>query len=225
MTDPFDLYIAELIAWNKKFNLTSIIDPEEIRKKHFDDSLLLLQTIQLTNESVVDVGAGAGFPGIPLKIACPGIKLTLIDSIKKKVEFMKHIIKTLGLKDAEAVWSRAEDFAVKNRERFDLAVSRAVAKLNILCEYCLPLVKVGGIFVSYKEEKVEPEVEEARNAIETLGGKLRAIKKFPRRSLVIIEKDKPTPLKYPRRAGMAKKKPLQELTLFDQYCIISVNNQ
>jgi len=203
-----ELYLAELIEWNKKFNLTSITDPEEIRKKHFEDSLLLLQAIQLTNESVADVGAGAGFPGIPLKIACPGIKLTLIDSVKKKVEFMQHMIKTLDLKDAEAVWSRAEDFAAKNRERFDLAVSRAVAKLNVLCEYCLPLIKVGGFFISYKEEKVEAEVEAAGKAIETLGGKLKEIKKFPLRSLVIIEKAKLTPLKYPRRAGMAKKKPL-----------------
>lgn len=204
----FNKYLAELIGWNKNFNLTSITDPEKIRQKHFEDSLLLLRTFQLTNESVVDVGAGAGFPGIPLKIACPGIKLTLIDSVRKKVEFLKCIINVLDLKDTEAVWARAEDFAAKSRERFDLAVSRAVAKLNILCEYCLPLVKVGGVFIAYKGVEIEEEAEEAANAIEVLGGKLKETKKFPSRSLVIIEKAKATPLKYPRRAGMAKKKPL-----------------
>ena len=200
----FEVYLRELLEWNKKFNLTSITGPEEIRKKHFEDSLLLLQTIQLNNESVVDVGAGAGFPGIPLKIACPGIKLTLLEATRKKVDFLKHIIKVLDLKNTEAIWSRAENF----RGQFDLAVSRAVAKLNVLCEYCLPLVKIGGFFVAYKEEKIEDEVEEAKNAIETLGGKLRQIEKSPQRSLVIIDKIKATPTKYPRRAGMAKKKPL-----------------
>ena len=208
MDKLFNLYLQELLEWNKKFNLTAITDPDEIRRKHFEDSLLLLQTVQLTNESVVDVGAGAGFPGIPLKIACPGIKLTLLEATKKKVDFLDHIINTLELKNVLAVWSRAEDFAAKHREDFDLAVSRAVASLSALCEYCLPLVKVGGIFAAYKEEKVENEVDEAENAIATLGGKLREIKKFPMRSLIIIDKIKATPSKFPRRAGMAKKKPL-----------------
>jgi 16S rRNA (guanine527-N7)-methyltransferase len=204
----FEIYLKELIAWNQKINLTSIIDPAEIRKKHFEDSLLLLQIILLTDESVVDVGAGAGFPGIPLKIVCPEIKLTLLEATKKKVEFLNHIIKILGLKNTEAIWTRAEDFAQKKREAFDVAVSRAVAELNVLCEYCLPLLKVGGTFAAYKEEAVEAEVKRARNAVETLGGSLKEIKKFPSRSLVIIRKIKSTPSKYPRRAGMAKKRPL-----------------
>jgi len=204
----FDRYLQELLEWNKKFNLTAITSPEEIRKKHFEDSLLLLKVFSLTNQSVVDVGAGAGFPGIPLKIACPKIKLTLLEATRKKVEFLKHLIQILSLENTEAVWSRAEDYAHDHREIFELAVSRAVAKLNVLCEYCLPLVKVGGIFVAYKEVAVENEIEEAKKAMEILGGKLKEVKKFPERSLVIIDKVKETPPLYPRRAGMAKKRPL-----------------
>lgn len=210
----FDLYLKELLTWNKKFNLTAITDPEEIRIKHFEDSLTILQTIQLTNQSIIDVGAGAGFPGIPLKISCPEIKLTLLEATKKKVEFLKHIVSTLNLQDVEIIWGRAEEVAINRREIFDLALSRAVAKLNVLCEYCLPFAKIGGIFVAYKEEKIETEIEEAKTAIKTLGGKLKEIKKvkLPNsdivRSLIIIEKLSPTPPQYPRRAGMAKKRPL-----------------
>jgi 16S rRNA (guanine527-N7)-methyltransferase len=204
----FNLYLQELLEWNKKFNLTAITDPEEVRRKHFEDSLTLLQTIQLTDQSLIDIGAGAGFPGIPLKITCPGIKLTLLEATRKKADFLKHIISVLNLKAAEVIWGRAEEIAKEKRETFDIAVSRAVAKLNTLCEYCLPFVKVGGIFIAYKEENVEAEVEEAKTAISTLGGSLREIKKFSLRSLVIIDKVKPTPPQFPRRAGMAKKRPL-----------------
>jgi len=208
LSPVFDTYLKELLEWNKKFNLTSITDPEEIRTKHFEDSLSLLNTVHLTTQSLVDVGAGAGFPGIPLKLACPDIKLTLLEATKKKVEFLKHIVSVLSLENVEVVWGRAEEIAKEKRECFDLAVSRAVAKLNVLSEYCLPLVRAGGIFVAYKEEEVEAEVEEAKNAIATLGGQIREIKKFPLRSLVIIDKVRETPSKYPRRAGMAKKRPL-----------------
>ena len=210
----FEIYLRELLEWNKKFNLTSITDPEEIRLKHFEDSLLLLQAVPLTDQTVIDVGAGAGFPGIPLKIACPEIKLTLLEGTRKKTEFLKHIVSVLSLQEVEIAAARAEDFAKEKREYFDLAVSRAVAKLNVLCEYCLPLVKIGGIFVAYKEEKAEEEVKAAQTAIQTLGGKLKEIKKvcLPNsdiiRSLVIIDKISPTPPKFPRRAGMAKKRPL-----------------
>lgn len=210
----FEIYLKELLEWNKKFNLTSITDPEEIQIKHFEDSLSILQTIQLTNQSVIDVGAGAGFPGIPLKIVCPGIKLTLVEATKKKVEFLRYIVALLGLKDVKIIWGRAEEIAKDKREGFDVALSRAVASLNVLCEYCLPLVKISGLFVAYKEEKVEQEVAEAQNALITLGGKLKEIKKVKLanseivRSLIIIEKVSPTPAKYPRRAGMAKKKSL-----------------
>jgi len=204
----FDIYLTELVEWNKKFNLTAITDPAAIRQKHFADSLLLLQARQLTSESVVDVGAGAGFPGLPLKLACPDIKLTLLEATKKKVEFLNHLIKVLGLTDTEAVWGRAEEFALQHREEFDLAVARAVADLRVLAELCLPLVKVGGRLVAYKEERVDAEVESAGPALELLGGQWRESIKFPARSLVIIDKVHPTPPAFPRRAGMAKKRPL-----------------
>lgn len=210
----FDLYLKELLAWNKKFNLTAITDPEEIRIKHFEDSLSILQTIQLTDQTIIDVGAGAGFPGIPLKILCPKIRLTLLEATKKKVEFLKHIVSTLNLQDVKIIWGRAEEIAKDKRESFDIAVSRAVAKLNVLCEYSLPFVKLGGIFAAYKEEKIKEEIEGAKSAIETLGGKLKQIKKVKLpdsdivRSLVIIEKISPTPHQFPRHAGMAKKRPL-----------------
>ena len=208
MDKLFNLYLQELLEWNKKFNLTAITDPEEVRRKHFEDSLTLLQTIQLTDQSLIDIGAGAGFPGIPLKIACPGIKLTLLEATRKKTDFLKHIVSVLNLNNTEVIWGRAEEAAKEKRGSFDIAVSRAVAKLNTLCEYCLPFVRVGGIFVAYKEENVETEVEEAKTAISTLGGSLREVKKFPLRSLVIIDKVKPTPHQFPRRPGMAKKRPL-----------------
>ncbi len=208
MDKLFNLYLSELVEWNKKFNLTAITDPDEIEKKHFEDSLLLLSVLKLADQSVVDVGAGAGFPGLPLKLACPGLKLTLVEATKKKVAFLDHMIQLLGLTDCTAVWARAEDYAAEHREVFDLALARAVAPLNTLCEYCLPLVRVGGLFVAYKEVAVEPEIAAARRALERLGGRLSEVKKFPQRSLVLIEKVAPTPPDFPRRAGVAKKKPL-----------------
>lgn len=204
----FNKYLAELIAWNEKFNLTAITEPDEIRKKHFEDSLLLLQVLPLTDQLVVDIGAGAGFPGIPLKIVCPGIKLTLLEATRKKVGFLDHLIKTLSLKETEAVWTRAEEYAKNNWEKYDLAVARAVAKLDTLCGYCLPLVKVGGVFVAYKQVEVEAEVAATQKALTLLGGRLREIRKFPARSLVLIDKITPTEARYPRRPGMAKKHPL-----------------
>lgn len=209
----FETYISELLEWNKKFNLTSITDPEEIKVKHFEDSLSLLPAVKLTNQSIIDVGAGAGFPGIPLKIVSPAIKLTLLEATRKKVDFLNHLVKIFDLMDVEIIWKRAEDFARQKREFFDLAVSRAVADLNLLSEYCLPFVKVGGLFIAYKGEKVEEEVSRAENAINLLGGKLKEIQKIKLsdgtlHSLVIIKKVSPTPPKFPRRAGMAKKKPL-----------------
>jgi len=210
----FEIYSQELQKWNNKFNLTAITDPAEIKLKHFQDSLALLSVLPLTNESIVDVGAGAGFPGIPLKIACPNIKLTLIEATGKKCEFLNHLISALGLKDVIVINARAEEAIKEKRETYDLAVSRAVAELRVLCEYCLPFVKVGGLFVAYKEEKVEAEVSAAKKALAELGGQLKEIKKVNLpdsaivRSLVVIAKVAPTPLKYPRRAGMAKKRPL-----------------
>lgn len=204
----FDLYLKELVEWNKKFNLTAITEPAEIRRKHFEDSLLLLETIKLTNQSLVDIGTGGGFPGIPLKIACPDIKLTLVEATRKKVSFLEHIVKLLNLKDVEIIWGRAEDLAHQRKENFDIAVARAVAPFNLLLEYCLPFVKIGGAFVAYKGITIEPEIFAAKNALKKLGGEIKDVKNFPRRSLVFIQKVSKTPLRYPRSAGIAKKNPL-----------------
>lgn len=214
MAKLFDLYLRELVGWNQKFNLTAITDPGEIRLKHFADSLALLQIKRLTTETVIDIGAGAGFPGLPLKLACPGLKLTLVEATGKKCEFLKHLVALFSLKDVSVIHARAEDLAKEKRESFDLAVSRAVADLRVLSEYCLPFVKVGGSFIAYKENEIETEVAAAKSAFQTLGGELTAINKVKLpgsdliRSLVTIAKVSPTPLKYPRRAGLAQKRPL-----------------
>ncbi|MBU0629318.1 MAG: 16S rRNA (guanine(527)-N(7))-methyltransferase RsmG [Candidatus Margulisbacteria bacterium] len=204
----FNIYLHELIEWNNKFNLTSITDPEEIRKKHFEDSLLLLRSLELKQGSLVDIGAGAGFPGIPLKIICPNIHLTLVEATKKKTEFLAHLAARLGLKNVEVVWGRAEEVLSTRREQFDLAVARAVAELNTLAEYCLPFVKIGGLFVAYKELAIEPEIERAGASIKRLGGLVNRVDKYDSRSLVFIDKIAPTPADFPRRSGMAKKRPL-----------------
>lgn len=217
MRSEFELYKKELLLWNKRINLTSITDEKEVEVKHFLDSLSIAQAVDLTNPlRVIDIGTGAGFPGIPIKIVFPNIKLTLLESVQKKVNFLEHIIKILDLKEVEALWGRAEDFGQKKeyREAFDVSVSRAVAELRILAEYCLPFVRIGGLFVAQKEEKVEEELDSAQKAISTLGGKLKEVIKVKlplseiTHSLVVIEKVSKTPEKYPRRAGMPKKKPL-----------------
>jgi len=175
----FNLYLKELMEWNKKFNLTSITDPQEIKVKHFEDSLSLLKIIELKNQSIVDIGTGAGFPGIPLKIACPNIKLTLLEATRKKTEFLKHLVKVLNLKDVEIIWGRAEE---KARPIYDIAVARAVAKMPVLVKYCLPFVKPGGLFVAYKQDQVEDEARSVQATIKKVKvGDLT-------RSLVIVEK-------------------------------------
>ena len=192
--DKFDIYLNELIEWNKKFNLTSVTDPEEIRIRHFEDSLSVLQAIDLKNQKVVDVGAGAGFPGIPLKIVCPGIKLTLIEATRKKVDFLNHIIKILKLDNTEAIWGRAEDLGKDSKYygKYHVALARAVAKLPDLIKYCLPLLRPNGIFIAMKQDEVEEEVNEAKKALEKFYGTIKEIKKVEvggvRRSLVIFEK-------------------------------------
>lgn len=181
------------MEWNKRFNLTAVTDPEEIRIRHFEDSLTVLQAIDLDEQSVVDVGAGAGFPGIPLKIVRPGIQLTLIEATRKKAEFLKHLVTVLGLTGVKVLWGRAEEL-VNYHGKYEVAVSRAVAKFPLLVKYCLPLLKIGGIFVALKQDAVEAEVKEANRNIEKLGGRLKEIKKVRvgelARSLVIIEKIK-----------------------------------
>lgn len=167
----------ELLEWNKKFNLTSITDPAEIRIKHFEDSLTLLQAVELSDQSVIDIGAGAGFPGIPLKLARPGIKLTLVEATRKKTDFLKQLVSVLELKETEVLWGRAEELVKDRRESYDIAVSRAVAKLNILSKWCLPFVKPGGLFIAYKGDEVEAEVKEAEGVIKKQGGIVKEIKK------------------------------------------------
>ncbi|MBI5701529.1 16S rRNA (guanine(527)-N(7))-methyltransferase RsmG [Candidatus Saganbacteria bacterium] len=192
--EQFDIYARELIEWNKKFNLTAIAEIEEIKKRHFDDSLSILQAIDLKDEKVVDIGPGAGFPGIPLKIVRPNIKLTLVEGTRKKSEFLTHIVKTLELKDVEVVWGRAEEI---NRNKiysnqFDVALARAVAKLPALAAYALPFLKYGGIFIAQKQNEVEEEVKTAIGELNKLQGKLVEIKKVDVhgivRSLVIIKR-------------------------------------
>jgi 16S rRNA (guanine527-N7)-methyltransferase len=192
--EQFDLYQRELIEWNKKFNLTSVTDPKEIKTRHFDDSLSVLEAIDLQTQSVVDIGAGAGFPGIPLKIVRPGIKLTLIEATRKKVEFLDQMIKILDLKGAEAVWGRAETLSkqAEYKGKYDIAVARAVAKLPELIEYCLPFLKPGGRFIAMKQEKPEDEVKAAGKALKKYGGVVKETKKVSvggiNRKLLVIEK-------------------------------------
>lgn len=222
--DQFLVYYEILVEKNKVMNLTAITEFDEVLKKHFIDSLSLVKVCDLCgNLSVIDVGTGAGFPGIPLKIAFPNLKLTLLDSLHKRVGFLQEVIEKLDIQNAEAIHGRAEDFAKQGqlRETYDLCVSRAVANLSVLSEYCLPYVKVGGKFISYKSDKVNiesennrTEIEEAKHAISILGGKLTERKEFTLphsdiyRNLVVIEKNRPTPKQYPRKAGTAAKKPL-----------------
>ena len=222
--DQFLKYYEMLIEKNKVMNLTAITDFDEVLTKHFVDSLSLVKVCDLNDSfSLIDIGTGAGFPGIPLKIVFPNLKVTLLDSLQKRVVFLKEVTEKLGLKEIEAVHGRAEDFAKPEqmRERFDLCVSRAVANLSVLSEYCLPYVKVGGKFISYKSDKVSikseqhiTEIEQAKHSISVLGGELMEQKGFMLpstdiyRNLVVIEKCRPTPKQYPRKAGTASKKPL-----------------
>ena len=204
-----NIYIDEIVAWNQKFNLTGLKAKEDIKLKLYDDSLNIAKAADLTKKiKVIDIGCGAGFPGIPLKIEFPDIELTLIDSVAKKIDFVDHVIKLLDLKDTKAICGRAEDIASDHREMFDLAVSRAVAKLNTLCEYCLPFVKVGGSFIAQKGPDIEEEIGSAMSAIDVLGGSLIDKVKVPSGHLVVIKKIGSTPKEFPRRAGTPAKRPL-----------------
>lgn len=213
----FIRYYELLIEWNSFMNLTGITDFQEVLQKHFEDSLAVVKGIDLNNiHSVMDVGTGAGFPGLPLKIAFPHLRVVLLDSLGKRVKFLNHVIEELELDDITAIHGRAEDFARKEeyREQFDLVVSRAVANLSSLCEYCIPYTKLNGQFISYKSGKIEDELEQAKKAIFLLGGKLKDTVKFQlenseiERSLVIVDKKEKTAKKYPRKAGIPSKEPL-----------------
>ena len=214
--EQFYKYMNLLIEWNKKINLTAITDPNEIILKHFIDSITILKYIK-DDSTVVDVGTGAGFPGIPLSIMNPTLKITLVDSLNKRLTFLQEVINELNLKNVELVHARAEEFGQnkKYREKFDIATSRAVANLSTLSEYLLPLVKVDGIAISMKAGNASQEIEDAKKAIKTLGGKINNINEFnlPQsdigRTIIIIDKIKETPSKYPRRAGTPAKDPIK----------------
>ena len=212
--EKFEEYSKLLVEWNEKMNLTAVTDPEGIAVKHFLDSIAPLNEIDLKeNSKVIDVGTGAGFPGIPIKIMREDLNFTFMDSLQKRINFLNEVSKRLSLKDTEFIHARAEEAGKekKFREKFDYAVSRAVANLKVLCEYCLPFVKVGGVFVAFKQFEVDEEIEEAKSMIGNLGGEISDIKKvnIPQsdivRKIVLIEKVNETPPQFPRRYNKIKK--------------------
>ena len=209
----FESYYKILVDWNEKMNLTAITDEEGVYLKHFYDSVTIAFDFKFNNQSIVDVGAGAGFPSIPLKIIYPDLKITIVDSLTKRITFLNHLFKELALTDCKAISVRAEDYAKDNREKCDIVMARAVARLNILDELCLPLVKVGGYFLALKGLKADEELQEAKRGIDILGGSVEEIVDFTltnndHRSNIIIKKVKTTPNKFPRMFAKIKKQPL-----------------
>ena len=203
-----------VIAQNEVMNLTAITDPAQVAKLHLLDSLTVLTAVDLKGKRLIDVGCGAGFPGVPLDIACPEAEVTLLDSLGKRVDFLKEVQTDLGLKNVTCVHARAEEFAAQHREQFDLAASRAVAQLNVLCELTLPLVKVGGQFAAMKSVSTDEEIRQAHSAIAQLGGQLSGVTDYtvPETDvvhrIVSIEKTQHTPKQFPRAFARIKKAPL-----------------
>ena len=211
----FNLYYELLTAKNKVMNLTAITEYNDVVKKHFIDSMMISRVLDMKKiNSLCDVGTGAGFPGIPLKIVYPHLHLTLVDSVGKRVNFLSEVVEKLGLEDVEAIHSRTEDLAhnSKYREKYDLVTARAVASMNVLSEYCIPYAKISGYFAAYKSGNIEEEIENAKNAVKTLGGKIEKTDMFELyemgRSIVLIRKVNSTPKIYPRKAGTPSKNPL-----------------
>ena len=200
---------ARLLEQNRVMNLTAITEPQAVAKLHFADCLALLRIVPFSGKRVIDVGCGAGFPGVPLKLAEPTIRLTLLDSLQKRVRWLEETLSSMGV-EAECVAARAEEFAA--RERYDFAVSRAVARLNVLSELCLPFVKVGGAFLAMKGAAAQEELDEAARGISILGGKVEAVKSYDiggaEHRVIIIRKVRPTPPAYPRRFAKIKLQPL-----------------
>ena len=218
MASQFMTYLSLLLEWNEKMNLTAITDKKDVVQKHFVDCLSILPHLSWTGqEKIIDVGTGAGFPGIPVKIACPEVEMTLLDSLQKRIGFLEEVGNQLGLSGVNYVHSRAEDGGQNPdyREQFDLCVSRAVANLAVLAEFCLPFVKVGGRLAALKGPDALREIDEAQGALKKLGGKVAEVidVEIPftdlQHKLVIIEKTAPTPKAYPRKAGKINKNPLK----------------
>ncbi len=217
--EQFHQYLVLLQEWNEKVNLTAISEEEEVYLKHFYDSITLAKFVPFVegaNETLCDVGSGAGFPSLPLKILFPHLKITIVDSLKKRINFLELLVNELGLENVHLVHARAEDFGQekKNRQAFDVVTARAVARLSVLAEFCLPITKTGGIFAAMKGAKASEELNDSKKAIKTLGGKTRKVETFElpkdagERSILLIDKIKNTPNKYPRQAGTPNKKPL-----------------
>lgn len=213
----FEIFYKMVIEWNEKINLTAITEPQEFIIKHLIDSLTLWDEEKFSSaKKIIDVGTGAGFPGIPLKIFKPNLEVVLLDSLNKRVEFLKKVVEELNLKNVTCLHGRAEDFAKQKnfREKFDLVTVRAVARLNIISEYCLPFVKIDGTFAALKGKQFREEISEAENAVKILGGgKINFVeKKLPTlpdvRAVIYIDKEKTTPKKFPRNAGTPTKNPL-----------------
>ena len=222
----FLTYYEYLVEKNKVMNLTAITEYEEVITKHFLDSLAVVKTScfkpeKLAGKRLIDIGTGAGFPGIPLKIAFPDLEILLLDSLNKRINFLNEVTEMLGLTKINTVHGRAEDYAKQKgyRESFDFCVSRAVANLSTLSEYCIPFVKQGGCFISYKSGSVDQELIQAEKAVKILGGQREEVVRFSLadtdmdRSFVVIRKAKPTPKKYPRKAGLPSKEPLGAVML------------
>lgn len=214
--NSLEKYYELLIEWNEKMNLTALTEPHDVALKHFCDSILLLKYADIPqNSTLIDVGTGAGFPSVPIKIVRPDIRLCLLDSLNKRLIFLQEVVDTLGLKDVQIVHSRAEDGAKKAdlREKFDFATSRAVAQLNVLSEYCLPYVKVGGAFLAMKGKYGEDEIADAKSAIKLLGGKTEKVDTYnladgSERTIINVKKVSVTDKRYPRTSAKIKSKPL-----------------
>ncbi|MGO5053859.1 16S rRNA (guanine(527)-N(7))-methyltransferase RsmG [Lachnospiraceae bacterium LCP25S3_G4] len=216
-SEQFDNYYHLINEWNKVMNLTSIVEYDEVVEKHFVDSLSIVKALNINDcGSIIDIGTGAGFPGIPLKIIFPHLDIVLLDSLNKRIKFLDAVIEQLGLTGIKTIHGRAEDFAkqLSYREQFDLCVSRAVANLSTLAEYCLPYVKVGGYFIPYKSGEIDEELNKSKSAINILGSELEEVIKFElpgteiSRSFIKIRKVKKINRKYPRKAGLPSKEPL-----------------
>lgn len=214
--EQFYEYMQLLLEWNKKINLTAITEPKEVITKHFVDSVTILKYMN-EREKLVDIGTGAGFPAIPLKIVQPSIEVTLVDALNKRINFLNNVIEKTKLNSIEAIHNRAEDFGKNKvyRETFDIAVSRAVARINVLAEYLIPTLKIGGRCICMKGPDAQEEIEEAKNAIKLLGGKIETIEEFNlpdtdiKRTIILIKKINSTSMKFPRKAGVPTKEPIK----------------